>query len=271
METANPTAPETPAVRVSVIVVSQNQVDLLRPTLEALSRRARPESSEVIVVDCGSRDGSSRLDEEFENMTFLRLPRNFGWTKAVNIGTRTAKGEYLLLLPNGVAVGPDTITEMADALESDPSAGAVTPAGELYALPKPGDSALSPASTDSAEYPHQQPVLFPRLSLVSMNYFRDAYGQSYADLELFHKLKDAGKKLKVLSHLRLDRQTRPLDCIDAETLRADELHGLSTYYGKQYGTGSSISFWFGQMLSSLFGFRLGLFGKLLGGAKVDGL
>ncbi len=257
--------------RVSVVVVSQEQVELLRGTLQALAQREKPEESEVIVVDCGSQDGSARLDDEIEGMTFLRLPRNFGWTKAVNIATRTAKGEYLLLLPNGVEVGPDTIGRLLGALEADPGAGAACPAGEFYALPRAGDSDLRAVGAAEAEYPFDQAVLLPRIGIVSMNYLPDAYGQFYGDLDLFYKMRGAGKRILVLADLVLPRRRAPLALIDAEMAEADRLNGLASFYSKNYGFGAWLSFWLGQSLKALAGMRLGLLGKLLTGAKVDGL
>jgi hypothetical protein len=271
METPLSPTTEAPQLRVSIIVVSQNQLPLLRPTLAALALRNQPESSEVLVVDCGSRDGSARLDDEFPDITILRLPKNFGRTKAINIATRTAKGEFLLLLPNGVRLAPDAIDHLLAALTANPAAGAATPAGPCYALPKPGDTALTPAASDAAEYPHDQPVLFPKLSLVSMNYFRDSYGQHYADLDLFHKLRDAGKRLLVVPQATIERDQAPLDMIDADTLEADRLHGLGAYYGKHFGLAAGLSFWLRNLAATLFSFRFGLFAKLLGGTKVDGL
>lgn len=271
METPQDAPVEPRALQVSVLVVSQQQRPLLAATLTALAARTEPELSEVIVVDCGSQDGSAHLDEEFEAVTFLRLPRNFGWARAVNIGCRTAKGQYLLLLPNGVEVTPDTIQRLLAALESQPTAGAVCPAGAFYALPKPGDAALRSVSPEAAEYPFDQPVLIPKVALASMNYFPDTYGQFYADLELFHKIREAGKRVHVLPDLVLPRQTAPQDLMDEETLAADQLNGLAAYYGKNFGFLSGFTFRLSTGLKALATLRLGLAGKVLGGAKVDGL
>ena len=101
MESPAQETSELRSSRVSIVIVSQHQIQLLRPTLAAIAARSEPELSEVIVVDCGSQDGSARIDDEFEGITVMRLPRNFGWTRAVNIATRTAKCEYLLLFRSG--------------------------------------------------------------------------------------------------------------------------------------------------------------------------
>ncbi len=254
--------------RVTVILISQGQIERLRASLASLPKDG---SLEVLVVDCGSRDGSGRLDEEFPGTTFLRLPHNFGWTRAFNIATRTAKGDFLFYLPTGRCVEPDTVARLLAALEGNPQAGAVCPAGEFFALPKAGDTALRPVPAAAAEYPFEQAVLYPKLALVSINYFPDKYGQYYADLELFHKMKEAGKRVLVLEEIQLGGTQEATPMIDPATAEADRLHGLATYYGKNYGFLAGFGFWLGQIFGAALRFRLGLAGSLLSGTKVDGL
>ena len=92
------TQPIPSGPRTSVLIVSHNSVAALRCCLDALLRTTDRQDVEILVVDKGSRDGSEQLDSDYPGVTFLRLPRNFGYTKALNIGTRTATGDYLFLL-----------------------------------------------------------------------------------------------------------------------------------------------------------------------------
>ena len=270
MDAAPQTNAEPLQAKVSVLIVSQNQIELLRPTLASLAGRLDPEFSEVIVVDCGSVDGSGRIDEQFEGITVLRLPRNFGWTRAVNIATRTAKGEYLFLLPNGVEVAPDTIQALVGAIEADGNVGAVCPAGSIHRLPPKGAGDLGPAAGDG-DYPFDHPVLFPKLALVSMNYLPDQYGQFYGDIELFHKLQSAGKRVLVLEGHKLERRRVAATMWDESTAEADKIAGLAAYYSKNHGFLAGMTFWIARALQSLFTFQLGLFFKIVTGTKIDGL
>ena len=79
--------------RVSVLVVSYNHAAALRRCLEALERSEERERIEILVVDNGSSDESVQVIAAFPSVTPLHLPRNFGFTKALNIGMRTAKAE----------------------------------------------------------------------------------------------------------------------------------------------------------------------------------
>ena len=217
------------------------------------------------------QDGSARIDDEFEGITVMRLPRNFGWTRAVNIATRTAKSEFLLVVPNGCQIEADTVQRMLSAIEADPAIGAVCPAGEFYALPKAGATELSRVDVAAAQYPFDQLVLLPKVALVSMNFLPDSYGQYFGDLELFHKLSVAGKRILVLGDMQLRRERAAQEMIDDEAAEADRITGLGAYYSKNYGFMAGLGFWLGQTLRAAFTFRLGLAGKLLTGSKVDGL
>ena len=76
--------------RVSVVVVSRNRAALLRRCLESLEKSEGRATLQIVVVDNGSSDGSAHLDTDFPHAQFIRLPKNFGLTKAINIGGRAA-------------------------------------------------------------------------------------------------------------------------------------------------------------------------------------
>ena len=188
MESPAQETTELRSSRVSIVIVSQHQIQLLRPTLAALAARSEPELSEVIVVDCGSQDGSARIDDEFEGITVMRLPRNFGWTRAVNIATRTAKSEYLLLVPNGCLIEGDTVQRMLGAIESDPTIGAVCPTGEFYALPKAGETELRRVEASAAQYPFDQLVFNNLASCYNLyDYDKDFKPFKISNREAFNK------------------------------------------------------------------------------------
>jgi GT2 family glycosyltransferase len=130
--------------RVSAILVALNQIEALRRAVAALDLSTDRERLEILVVDLGSQDGSPQLDSEFPSIVTLRLPHNFGATKAMNIGTRTAKADLVFYLSPDVEVAPDTVQKLADKLEEDSEAAAVCPllvdqegkpASRVYKLP----------------------------------------------------------------------------------------------------------------------------------------
>ena len=83
---------------------------------------------QIIVVDNGSSDGSAQLDSEFPNLQWIRLPKNFGLTKAWNLGWRAADAEYVLFLHDDTEVEPDAVARLADALDANADADGGVPA-----------------------------------------------------------------------------------------------------------------------------------------------
>src|SRR5277367_902911 len=116
-----------PTPKVTALIFSYDSAPALRRCLAALEGSNDRASIEILVVDCGSHDESPQLDSEFSNITMLRLPRYFGRTKALNIGTRTATGEYILFMTPEVEVLPTTIPSLVSHLDSDPETVAVCP------------------------------------------------------------------------------------------------------------------------------------------------
>ena len=118
-------APKPP--KVSALVVSYNRKALLRRALEALERSEARGTIEIVVVDNGSTDGSQQLESEFPRARFIRIPRNFGLTKALNLGVRGSEGEYVLFLHEDTEVYPETARLLAGLLDSQADAAAVCP------------------------------------------------------------------------------------------------------------------------------------------------
>ena len=116
-----------PAIRVTALIFSYDSAPALRRCLSALEGSNDRASIEILVVDCGSHDESAQLDSEFSGITMLRLPRYFGRTKALNIGTRSAAGEYLFFMTPEVEVLPTTIPSLVAQLEASPETVAVCP------------------------------------------------------------------------------------------------------------------------------------------------
>src|SRR5450755_4346232 len=148
---------QAPQPKVTALVFSYDSAPALRRCLTALEGSKDRALIEILVVDCGSHDESPQLDSEFPDVTILRLPRYFGRTKAFNIATRTAAGEYLFFLTPQVEVLPTTIPALLARLESDTEVMAVCPllvdtdskpAVQFYTFPTPQNPESSPVIVD---------------------------------------------------------------------------------------------------------------------------
>jgi len=86
---------------ISVVVVSWNVAESLRRCLESVFA-ARYPRLEVFVIDNASTDDSAKVAKSFSGITFIQNTKNLGFPKAVNIGLRQSRGDYLVVL------NPDT-------------------------------------------------------------------------------------------------------------------------------------------------------------------
>jgi hypothetical protein len=97
---------QDPPLRTSVVVVSFNRAAWLRRCLQAVENSEERDRLQAIVVDNGSLDGSAQLDTEFPKAQFIKLPKNFGLTKALNLGWRAADTPYVFFLHEDTEVAP---------------------------------------------------------------------------------------------------------------------------------------------------------------------
>lgn len=114
-----PTMPD-----VSVIIVSFNTRDLLVECIETLIAQAGAVSYEIIVVDNASRDGSAdRIAERFPEVTLIRSAVNLGFGAANNLGFKSARGRYLVLLNSDAFLQPGALERAVGYMDADPGIG----------------------------------------------------------------------------------------------------------------------------------------------------
>lgn len=111
----------------SVVVLSSNTRRHLHACLESL-KSTLPLSSEVIVVDDASRDGSARMvADEFGHVRLVKNAQRAGTAAAWNQGLRTARGAYVLFLSADTRVPGPAVKQMVAFLEANLRYGAVAP------------------------------------------------------------------------------------------------------------------------------------------------
>ena len=262
--------------RVTALIVSRNNAAALRSTLESLELSEGRERLEILVVDDGSQDDTDQILAGFPDVISLRVPKRIGWTRAVNIALRTAKGEYIFLLQPGVQVQPATVHGLADRFDSRPDAGAVCPAAErTWRIPSVEDlraawrngSTLQGGNAGEAEcdYPQGSPVLVRRELLRAMNYLDARFGDRWSDLEMFSRIRNGHKRVVMALDLPVSRvpSREHLDDVDSA-------HGIATWLAIHHGFAAGLKFRLGTALSLAGSGRVGDAFKLLSGYKIDG-
>lgn len=262
-----------------MVVVSRNRVDRLRACLQSLENSTGRETFQLIVVDNGSTDGSAQLDSEFPKVQFSRLPKNFGLTKAMNIGWRAADADYIFFLHCDTEVEPDAIERLAAVLDSSTDASAVCPllvdaegrpAPQLGNLPPDGQ--FRPAQPSGDE---PQPVLYPTGAALMVRAFvikstrqiDEHYGQFGADADLATLIRRAGRKILLVPQARVRHYAGGPN---SPLLRADLLLARATWLGKHQGFMPGFQARLGSILGPLAGFRFGELKFTMSGQKIDG-
>jgi N-acetylglucosaminyl-diphospho-decaprenol L-rhamnosyltransferase len=264
--------------RVSVVIVSFNRADQLRQSLASLG-----DVHQVLVVDNGSTDGSAALETEFRGARFIRLPKNFGLTKALNIGIRAAEGQYILLLHDDTQITGDAVSRMADFLAAREDVGAVAPlltaeAGErapqIRPLPTPAapDPPLQPATGGEeimAECVSGAAIMFRTFYLRALRQIDERYGVYGSAVELCAQVRRSGKKIVILNDVKAIHYglRSPLSRADLE---GDRAAGTAGFLGKHYGFMAGLLYRIKTGLAAALTFRFKVAAGAFAGQKVDG-
>jgi len=85
------------SIDLSVVVVTHNEGDLLRQTVQSLVATLPERGAEVLVVDDQSSDGSTAFlsQPEWPSVRLLRSPRRLGISAARNLGGRVSRGSVI--------------------------------------------------------------------------------------------------------------------------------------------------------------------------------
>lgn len=264
--------------RVSVIIVSFNRAGELRRCLEALG-----DAHQVLVVDNGSTDGSAALESEFPSARFIRLPKNFGLTKAMNIGVRAAEGEYMLFLHDDTRITADAVSRLADFLAVRQDAGAVAPlltnetgepAPQVRPLPSPSapDPAFTPAQGAgeiAAESVSGAAIMLRTFYLRALRQIDERYGVYGSAAELCAQVRRSGKKIVVLADVKAVHggAASPLSKGDLE---GDRAAGTAGFLSKHHGIAAGILYRIKAGLAGALTFRFKVAAGAFSGQKVDG-
>ena len=196
-----------------MVVVSYNRVELLRRCLESLERSEGRDTLQLIVVDNGSSDGSAQLDADFPHVQFVRLPKNFGLTKALNLGWRAADSPYVFFLHDDTEVDSQTVLRLAETLDANPDAAAVCPllvdaesrpASQLGSLPPDGQYRPAEPGTGPAEveYASGAALMIRVFVIKAIRQIDERYGQFGSDADLAAQIGRASKKILLVPTVR---------------------------------------------------------------------
>lgn len=118
------------SARISVIVVTYNNLALTRACLDSLEHDRDGPELEIIVVDNASSDGSAAFLRQWaasSGQTVVLNTDNRGFAAANNQGLAIASGEYLVLLNNDTQVTCGWASTLRRHLQRNPELGLIGP------------------------------------------------------------------------------------------------------------------------------------------------
>ena len=109
---------------VSVIIPNWNGKKFLAECIDSLKAQTFNDF-ETILVDNGSTDGSQEFvaGRYGDSIRVIRSSKNLGYTGGNNIGIRSARGRYIVLLNNDTKVEPTWLEELVKGIGPDPRVG----------------------------------------------------------------------------------------------------------------------------------------------------
>ncbi len=139
--TLSPSPPLPPPPPLSILIVNWNTRELLAGCLQSVAGEtlqvASPEpatcnlppaTSEIIVVDNASTDGSAAMvRERFPSVQLIENRENVGFARANNQAICHSRGRYVLLLNSDTVVHEGALAALAAFMDAHPQAGACGP------------------------------------------------------------------------------------------------------------------------------------------------
>src|SRR5688572_17353771 len=117
------TAPSGPAPTVTVVVIFLNGERFIREAIDSVMAQTL-DSWELMLVDDGSTDGSTRIARDFAaehpgKIHYLEHPAhaNRGMSASRNVGVRAGRGKYIALLDCDDVWHPEKLARQVEILD----------------------------------------------------------------------------------------------------------------------------------------------------------
>lgn len=111
-------------IDLSIIIVNFNVKEFLQNLLSSILKSTGRLSTEIIVIDNASDDGSVEIiREKFPSVKLIASEKNLGFGRANNLGLEISKGKFILLINPDTIVQEDTFQKLIAFFEKTPEAG----------------------------------------------------------------------------------------------------------------------------------------------------
>jgi len=109
----------------SIIIPTLNPDKKLVNCISCLEQQSE-KNFEIIIVDNGSNYDFKQIECTYEDINIIKNEKNFGFSKAVNIGIKNSNGKYFVLLNDDAHPPENWLENLIKVAESDKKNGLVT-------------------------------------------------------------------------------------------------------------------------------------------------
>ncbi len=114
-------------IDISIIIVNYNVKEFVKNLLFSLHKALEKYSSEIILIDNASSDGSVEdIQEKFPYVKVIANKENIGFGKANNQGLEISKGKFIVLINPDTIVREDTFSKLIEFIEANKEVGMTT-------------------------------------------------------------------------------------------------------------------------------------------------
>ena len=228
---------------VSIITVNYDHPDVTCALLESLRHITYP-NIEIIVVDNASpNDNPGIISQSYPEIIFIQSNKNLGFAGGNNLGTRKAKGKYIIMLNNDTEVEAGFLEPLVAKLESNNKIGAVSPKIKFFSQPDTiqfsGQAPINPytmrshgyghGAKDNGQFDHDTQTSFvhgaammiPMDVIKKVGLMAEVYFLYYEELDWGTRIKAAGYELWYVQNSTV---------MHKESISTGKLSPFKTYY-----------------------------------------
>jgi len=112
----------------SIVILNYKSKNMVKECLRGIKSVGVDLKYEIIVVDNGSGDGVGKmLQENFPEVKFIASPKNIGFAAGNNLGIRTARGRYVMIMNPDIAVFQGSVETLVKYMDEHQNVGIAGP------------------------------------------------------------------------------------------------------------------------------------------------
>ncbi|MGC4231941.1 MAG: glycosyltransferase family 2 protein [Niabella sp.] len=204
---------------ISIITVNYNQPAVTIEFLRSVKQFAGTNEVEVVLVDnAPAENWATDFAAAYPGLIYISSSKNLGYAGGNNLGIKSAKGNYILLLNNDTEITEGFLTAMVKEMEQNPDIGLLSPLIKYYddknIIQYAGftqmdyltarNAGIGAMETDKGQYNgdsretgfcHGAAVMCRRTDLEKAGLMDERYFLYYEELDWCEKFKRTGKKI----------------------------------------------------------------------------